>query len=513
MRGGAEGPDAPVGTDHIWLRQSVTFAVNGQTRTLEMALPLRPGATPDEVEALLDEADAGMRRLSRRLDAHLAEVIGAPTPAPTPAPTSGPITAAQPAPTSHEAAGATPSTAGERRPAGRVNETPARTTKPPAPAPSASSPAPAARPAPRPSTPPTPPAPAVTGGPDLSIAEFISAAQALGLDPREAMRRLGVRSLNGLNLRESLDLLRRQLLRDGGHGDVGPDDSADLQGAGEEMAESAAARAPSVTPMDGMPAPIGRPRFDEEDDDSDFQLTYAEPGDLPDEYGDYALDDEDLDDATVYPAATPVAPVAPVASVSGPLSDVPGLDELLRRHALAGAAAPPATPVPPAEAAPAHAVAPDVAAEDPQRVRAREIIAALRAAQPGGTASQQQRTAFRNIVVDQLSETKASGLSRAVWNVTPDRLGPEQLDAFNSWGKQDDFAEEAEVALTILREEYIARNRAQGKEGAAASSAPAAPAAPTGAPTSASGPRSRSASSRAPGGASRSESGGSQGGA
>ncbi|HEX8730381.1 MAG TPA: hypothetical protein VF739_17255, partial [Ktedonobacterales bacterium] len=75
--------------DHIWLRQSVTFSVNGQTRTLEMALPLRPGATPDEVDALLDEADAGMRRLSQRLDAHLAEVSAtpaAPIPAPAPAP-------------------------------------------------------------------------------------------------------------------------------------------------------------------------------------------------------------------------------------------------------------------------------------------------------------------------------------------------------------------------------------------------------------------------------------------
>ena len=68
--------------DHIWLRQSVTFSVNGQTRTLEMALPLRPGATPDEVDALLDEADAGMRRLSQRLDAHLAEVTAAPISAP-----------------------------------------------------------------------------------------------------------------------------------------------------------------------------------------------------------------------------------------------------------------------------------------------------------------------------------------------------------------------------------------------------------------------------------------------
>ena len=38
--------------EYLWLKQSVTFTVNGQTRTVEIALPLRPGATVDEVEAV-----------------------------------------------------------------------------------------------------------------------------------------------------------------------------------------------------------------------------------------------------------------------------------------------------------------------------------------------------------------------------------------------------------------------------------------------------------------------------
>src|SRR5437588_385406 len=64
--------------EHIWLRQSVTLTIEGQTRTIEMAVPVRPGATADEVEALLNEADAGMQRLSYHLDGQIASLTGTP---------------------------------------------------------------------------------------------------------------------------------------------------------------------------------------------------------------------------------------------------------------------------------------------------------------------------------------------------------------------------------------------------------------------------------------------------
>ena len=64
------------GHDKIWLRQSVTFTVDGQTRTLEVGIPLPSGATPDDVEALLGEADTGMARLSRYLDERVAAQLG-----------------------------------------------------------------------------------------------------------------------------------------------------------------------------------------------------------------------------------------------------------------------------------------------------------------------------------------------------------------------------------------------------------------------------------------------------
>lgn len=398
--------------NHIWLRQSVTFSVNGQTRTLELALPLRPGATPDEVEALLDEADAGMRRLSSRLDAHLAEVTGA-----------TPVAAANvPAPVAPPAASAPERS---ERPESAPAPRPATPTRPIS---AAAAPAekpterPAEKPAPRPTAPASPAAASSAAtGPDLTRPEFLTAAGALGLDARTVMERLNVRSLNGLNLREALDLLRRQVVREGGTPNE-PTPAAPVAHA-------------------KRPAPIGAPRFDEEDDSPTFELSYPDPDDLP--------GDEDFDGAEDFapleaPAAAPSKP-APAAGIS----DVPDLEELLNGGARK-------------------------AAEDVIATRAREVIATMRTAHPGGQATPHQRSAYQNIVIEQIGEAQAAKVVRAIWDLTPDRLGPEHYDAFTRWGKEDEFAEEVEAALTILRAEYAAEHAAKqsGKPSAPAAAKP-----------------------------------------
>lgn len=97
----------------IWLRQSATFTVNGQTRTLEIGIPLTPGASAKEVEALLGEADAAMLRLGEHLDMRVAAALGtgaAPAPAlpavPVPTP-SMPEPESVPSPPAPEAAAPT----------------------------------------------------------------------------------------------------------------------------------------------------------------------------------------------------------------------------------------------------------------------------------------------------------------------------------------------------------------------------------------------------------------------
>ncbi|HET9110412.1 MAG TPA: hypothetical protein VFN78_06290 [Ktedonobacterales bacterium] len=434
--------------NHIWLRQSVTFSVNGQTRTLELALPLRPGATPDEVDALLDEADAGMRRLSQRLDAHLAEISGAPTaPLDTPSlPPAQPTQSAQPA-SQRPAPRSTPATA-QTAPRATAPAQPAAEERP--------APQPAARPA-RPAAAATPAAAAASpasAGPDLTRPEFLAAVSSLGLDARTVMERLKVRSLNGLNLRETLDLLRRQALREG---------SAEP----EPMAAAPAATSqPTTEPArpDDLPTPIGVARFDEEEDGPDFELSYPDPDDLPGE-------DEEMDIEDFAPQEI---------GSSAPLSDVPDLDDLLA-PAPAAQPTPAATPAPDAPAAPPTSapVAASEPAEDGASSHAQQLITALRTAHPGGQPSGQQQKAYRNIVVEELGEKKASSIVRALWNVTPDKLSPEQYDQLIRWGKQDTFADEVEQVLEVLRAEWLAQHGgAQTPATAATPSRQPAPSAP-----------------------------------
>ncbi len=411
--------------NHIWLRQSVTFTVNGQTRTLELALPLRPGATPEEVEALLDEADAGMRRLSRRLDAHLAEVTGVTPASVTPA-------SATPAPPEPIAA-------------------PAATPEAPAAAPQP------ARRAARSHTPHRDHTCACRHARPCAR-HACAATRQWGTRPDTSGVpgggwRAGPRCAHGDGAAERALAQRPQPAR--GARTAAPSGLA----RGRRPADAAptpAAMPASMPDERDLPAPIGSARFDEEDDDDpDFELSYPDPDDLP---GD---DDFSGEDDFAPLEAAPARP-APSAASTGPLGDVPDLDDLLTDQQRAPVA--PSAPATPATPATAHA---------------REVIAALRVAHPGGQPIEQQRRAYQNIVLGQLGEAKVASVVRAVWGITPDRLGPEQFDAFNRWGKEDAFVEEVEDVLSLLRAEWIAQQAQQtqqaGAQPAASAAKPAAP--------------------------------------
>jgi hypothetical protein len=174
----------------LWLRQSTTVMHDGRERTLEVRIPIAVDAAPEEVERLVAQANLAMDSLMHALDGRAmpsrpephaaATPVAAPTPARAPAPPP-----AAPAPAPQQA-------------------TPA-------------SPRPAAATASKPQTPPTQPqapaAPAATG-PDLTRPQFLAAAAELGFNAKEAMERLGIRSLEGLHLHEALESLRRMSLRE-----------------------------------------------------------------------------------------------------------------------------------------------------------------------------------------------------------------------------------------------------------------------------------------------------------
>lgn len=447
------------GHENIWLRQAVTFTVDGQTRTLEIGIPLPPGATRDDVEALLNQADAGMARLSRYLDERVAAQLGTPLPPPAPiiAPTpivteQAPVSAdeaiaeavadvpelpATPKPVVEEpvAASTPPSRSPEREPVAPARPAPVRSVPRPS---SAASPQaqPTAAPAPRTSR-PTPPPPAT--GPDMTRPQFIAALAELGLNPKQAMDRLGVRSLEGLNLREALEVLRRQLVQE----------SPSAPAAAPESEASAPAPEPEAAPT----AP--EPRYFDEEDDPDLVFTVDAPDFEDEEALDTAdaasvpLDDEDdldLEDVPDFPAP--------------PRAAVPSAPRATRK------------PAPTSTPQPAPADASQHEATGSERARAMQLVGKLRSAQGGGPASDYQRKAYHNLVEGQLDADQAAALVRGLWRIPPARLTSDQLDALIRWGKEDDFVDEAALVLATLRAEQA---RAASANGAADAQAPATP--------------------------------------
>jgi hypothetical protein len=213
------------------------------------------------------------------------------------------------------------------------------------------------------------------------------------------MDRLGVRSLAGLNLREALETLRRQ----------------SLQGESSPVAPTASS-APAQARGEALPAPPDR--FDEEDDEA---LIFVEEGE----------DDEPL---PAPPRSTAGNRRAAADTLDDDLDDVPDFGP--PPGARSRAAEPP---------------------PEPEISHAARIIAKLRAAHPGGAATADRQGAFANIIVAELGEPNAAALVRGLWKLSPEKLGPEQLDALIRWGKNDTFSGEAEEVLATLRAEQRAR--------------------------------------------------------
>lgn len=181
LEDGAMGPQEA--SDRIWLKQSIQFSVGGQVRLIEMTLPLRPGASPDEIERLLRQADAGLDQMTAHLNKKVEQLLGEESRSP----------AQRVAPASTEAEGAPlPSAGGSSQGAGAYS--PAEGVS---------------RPALRSTD-----VPAAVSGASLDRKQFIGQIAVLGLNPRQAMERLGVRTLDGVNLRQALEQLRLQLLHE-----------------------------------------------------------------------------------------------------------------------------------------------------------------------------------------------------------------------------------------------------------------------------------------------------------
>lgn len=400
--------------DHIFLRYATQFTLNGRQRTVEMSIPVPLGASAEQREQLLREADAGMLQLSQHVEQLVTGMLqGKPlsTPqgaiqasAPT---TTGTLPSTRPAPTNRPAT--TPAT-----------QTLSSSNNAAHPASVADEQAPAAQRVPAP-----PSAVRQSGGISMartssnitgdniisSIPTFIEMIRdELGLTPRQAMDMLRIKTLKDINLREALETLRGMTARDrvpAGESDrrsngqnlsvpqpqpvtathptsnSGPIQLAAPAPAAETS--NTTGRTPVAPPEPRREEPPITYRFDEELDADDL------PEDEPISFEDDDLDEDLLDSSTLSPQ---------------------------------------------------------------ERIQARIKINELREIRGATTANPTRLQALYNVVDGSISRDKLDILTAGIWGTTIlKKLKVDQLEALISWGKQDDFANEAEAVLKVLEEE------------------------------------------------------------
>ena len=230
---------------HIWLRYATQFTAGERTYTIDIGIPVPPGADAQTREQLLREADAGLDQLADYVERRVMQIaqqsgqgrppavprptapaIPTPTPVAAPAPLSLPASpsAAQAQPTTGGAAPASPA----GRPSTPAREASSRPSVSPSPAVRATPPVQSTQ-ATRSSQSSQPAAPVTPGRPGIgasmpsspglnegtmSLPEFLKYLKDMGLDARRAMALLKVKSLSDLNLREALKELQHILMEE-----------------------------------------------------------------------------------------------------------------------------------------------------------------------------------------------------------------------------------------------------------------------------------------------------------
>jgi hypothetical protein len=393
---------------HIWLRYTTQFPVGERVNTIEMGIPVPLGASEEERERLLREAEAGMDQLAKHVESRAARMQQTRS-----GQASGGAPAAKPSAASVPTPPSAPAVIPMNRAAPAQGSIPAGTPSPRPPAQVPSPPPPPPREAPRggagesrektvpvpPSRPsiaasmPSTPGLAGSASESMRLPQFIqSIKEKLNLTPKEAMDKLNVKSLNGVNLREAFEQLQHLANRQEGRaapaeqGPAGAESEAQVVRA-SSPAPGLATSKPGSDILEIKHAVVREmppaQAFDEELDDVEFDLELDE-----DEEGEYS-------------------------------------SELTEN----------------------------------ERDFAENMLSKLREARGSSVASAQRLQALNNVVGEQLSKEQLLELIQGVWNIsTLNKLKNEQNEALISWAKQDAFVEEAEVVLALLQENAYARS-------------------------------------------------------
>jgi hypothetical protein len=191
---GASGQGA-----YIWLRYATQFTSAGRTHTVEMGIPMPIGASEETRARLLREAEAGMKQLTEHVEQRVARVLqGSPQSTvvtPTPQPAEIPKPVSRPAAVSAPLTTTQPSQVAAHR---AKDNTPARSLS------GNEVVVPPTRPHVGASMPSAPSLAQESSG-HMTIRDFVSyIRENFGLNPNQAMSRLGLKSLSDVNLRAAL---------------------------------------------------------------------------------------------------------------------------------------------------------------------------------------------------------------------------------------------------------------------------------------------------------------------
>ncbi len=400
---------------HIWLRYTTQFSVGERINTIEIGIPVPLGASEEVRERLLREADAGMDQLMKHVDSraarmqyggHATGTVAAKPPtssaASIPAPTNRPTTpAATPVSTSSSKSSAQPPV----REAARTVETDNKEINVPPTRPNIGASMPSTL------------GLGGSGSESMKLPQFIQFIKdKLDLSPKEAMDRLNVKTLTGVNLREAFEQLQQMVSQEGGGSTSTEQEEHETESRSSEP-EAKKVSAP-VSAEEHIPARTQPTR-------SPAGANAAPPTPIMMHPANKKAPD------IVEIKHGVVREVSPRAAFDEELEDEElGLDEDGDEDL-------------------------DFLSEltEHERDFAEDRLSKLREARGSSAASGARLQVLNNVIGEQLSKEQLLELIQGVWSVVAlNKLKNEQVEALISWAKEDAFVEEAEVVLAFIQE-------------------------------------------------------------
>ena len=417
---------------HMWLRYSTQFSVGERSYTVEMGIPVPVGASAEQREQLLREAEAGMGQLTHVVEKRVSQMLRQ-----SPASTTSIAPAAPAAPL--KASPAMPQTP-------QTQQIPQRPIQKPTPTPASYAAPPTAslsstqatgrearnesgehrtvgiRPASATDTSmPAMPRFSVGSEANIPLPDFITAIRDnLNLTPKQAMTMLKVKSLTSINLREALENLQAMIAQ-------GFSDIDQLMVAHPTMQDAANRVAPTV-----RNAQIEQPDQPDQPPQTNNEVTRMPSRPLQPNH-----------EAQDYAQPEPVsAIVREQPSALNRFDEEINPDEQLDEDELEDLDEPDED---------AYGLS------DSDRLRAKELLDEMQEMRGTHTASAERLKVLNRLVLQQIEQNQLKQLAQGVWGAAPAKLKVDQAEYIINWAKQDDFIGEAEAVLLLLEEESYAR--------------------------------------------------------